>query len=105
MDAFVSARVPVELKIQVSELLRQMGATQSELVNAAFSYVLATGELPRPARQQNQIGARRLTDSQIQAVKRRLRETTYPVPESVWEGKSYKEILAEERAAEYEALS
>ena len=51
MDAFVSARVPVEVKTQVAQRLKEIGATQSELVNAAFSYVLAVGQLPSSKRE------------------------------------------------------
>ena len=104
MDAFVSARVPVEIKDKVAKRLRGIGATQTDLVNAAFAYVLDTGELPR-ARKDTPTGARSLSVEQAQTVKRWLAETTYPVPESAWEGKSYKEILDEGRQADYEALS
>ena len=104
MDAFVSARVPVEVKTQVAQRLKEIGATQSELVNAAFSYVLAVGELPSSKREDNGKG-RRLSNEQALEVRRRLEETTFAVPESAWEGKDYKDILAEGRSAAYEALS
>ena len=104
MDAFVSARVPVELKNQVGERLKEIGATQSQLVNAAFAYVMATGELPK-AKNDVPSGIRRLSEAQLAEVKRRLDQTTYLVPEEAWGGMSYKEILAEGRAADYETLS
>ena len=47
MDAIVTARVPVAVKEQVGNLLREMGSTPSQLVNAAYEYVLAERELPR----------------------------------------------------------
>lgn len=104
MDAFVTARVPVELKEQVVAKLQDIGATQSELVNAAFAYVMATGALPR-AHTSADSATRRLDAQKLAIIEKRLRETTFPVPEDAWEGRSYKEILAEERAAAYEALS
>ena len=104
MDAFVSARVPVEMKNQVGERLKEMGVTQSQLVNAAFAYVMATGELPK-AKDDAPSGVLRLSEDQLAEIKRRMDQTTYFVPEEAWGGMSYKEILAEGRAADYEALS
>ena len=46
MDAVVTARVPVEVKEQGARVLRSIGATPTQLVNAAYSYVLETGTLP-----------------------------------------------------------
>ena len=41
MDAIVTARVPVAVKEQVGSILRDIGSTPSQLVNAAYEYVLA----------------------------------------------------------------
>ena len=46
MDAMVSARVPVEVKKQGDRKLKEIGSTATELVNAAYSYVIETGTLP-----------------------------------------------------------
>jgi antitoxin component of RelBE/YafQ-DinJ toxin-antitoxin module len=104
MDAFVTARVPVELKERVVAKLQDIGATQSELVNAAFAYVMTTGALPR-AHAPAGSAARQLDAQKLAVIEKRLRETTFPVPEETWGDKPYKEILANERAAAYEALS
>ena len=46
MDSIVTARVPVEVKNQVSEVLESLGLNTTKLINAAFEYVLVTGKLP-----------------------------------------------------------
>ena len=42
----VTARVPVEVKDRVNAMLREMGSSPTELVNAAYDYVMKRGELP-----------------------------------------------------------
>ena len=46
MDAMVSARVPVEIKKRGDSKLKELGANATELVNAAYRYVIDNGELP-----------------------------------------------------------
>ena len=46
MDSTVSARVPVEIKRQTDGVLKQLGSSTTELINAAYRYVLAYGKLP-----------------------------------------------------------
>lgn len=46
MDSIVTARVPVEVKNQVSGVLESLGSNTTKLINAAFDYVLVTGKLP-----------------------------------------------------------
>ena len=46
MDSIVTARIPVEVKNQVSEVLESLGSNTTQLINAAFEYVLVTGRLP-----------------------------------------------------------
>ena len=47
MDAIVTARVPAEVKEQGGKILREIGATPTQLVNAAYAYLLAERRLPR----------------------------------------------------------
>lgn len=47
MDAIVSARVPVAVKERGNTALRELGATPSQLINAAYEYVLAERKLPK----------------------------------------------------------
>jgi broad specificity phosphatase PhoE len=96
--------VPVELKEQVVAKPQDLGATQSELVNAAFAYMMKTGTFPK-AHETTEPAAQRLDAQKLAVIEKRLRETTFPVPEETWGDKPYKEILANERAAAYEALS
>lgn len=46
MNAMVSARVPVEIKRQGDLKLKEIGSSATELVNAAYLYVLKHGRLP-----------------------------------------------------------
>lgn len=48
-DAIVTARVPAEIKKQGNAVLREIGSTPTELVNAAYRYVLKERELPKEA--------------------------------------------------------
>lgn len=49
MDAMVSARIPVEVKRQGDALLKKMGSSVTELINSAYDYLVANGELPGKA--------------------------------------------------------
>ncbi len=46
MDAIVTARVPVEMKERGGEILRSIGASQTDLVNSAYRFLLSTKRLP-----------------------------------------------------------
>ncbi len=84
MHAMVTARVPVEIRDQVNVRLREIGSSPTELVNAAYDYVLATGELPDA----NRTGAPlsiTLTDDQANELRFRFRHATHSVPLSFWE--------------------
>lgn len=48
MDPVVTARVPAGVKTRGVEVLREIGSTTSELINAAFEYVIRERELPHP---------------------------------------------------------
>lgn len=104
MDAIVTARVPVEVKEQVNEILNEIGATQTQLVNAAYDYVLSQRELPR-AKPPSRRTTRRLTAEQMRELRERMERMTIAVPEDFWAGRSYKDIIAEGKAADYEALA
>lgn len=47
MDAVVTARVPVALKERGNEVLREIGCTPTQLINAAYEFVLAERDLPK----------------------------------------------------------
>lgn len=83
MHAMVTARVPVEIRDQVNAQLRAIGSSPTELVNAAYDYVLRTGELPDP-RSDEQPMRITLTDAQVNELRFRLRHATRSVPAEFW---------------------
>lgn len=70
MDAIVTARVPVAVKEQVTSLLREMGSTPSQLVNAAYEYVLVERKLPRAGTRLGEgvAAPRQLTQEQLHRI-------------------------------------
>ena len=71
VDAMVTARVPIEVKERVGAMLRDMGSSPTELVNAAYDYVLRCGKLPEVEREDPCVI--RLTPEQIEDLRRRQR--------------------------------
>ena len=104
MESFVTARVPAEIKEQGNAILREIGATPTELVNSAYAYVMREKRLPVPTKP-FPTGKRVLSPEQKEKVRRLIEQTTFDVPEEEWAGRTYKEIIAEGKAADYEALS
>ncbi|MDO4400017.1 MAG: hypothetical protein Q4D27_03590 [Coriobacteriia bacterium] len=47
MNAMVSARVPVEIKKQGDQKLKEIGSSVTELINAAYEYLIRYGKLPK----------------------------------------------------------
>lgn len=116
MDAVVTARVPVEVKNQTAQVLRAIGATHTQLINAAYAYVLETGSLPHA--HANNVGdasdgsgashvpiTKSLSGEQRETLRAGLDAMTREVPESFWGGLAYKQIIEEGRRADYEALA
>lgn len=103
-DATVTARVPVEIRRQGNAVLKKIGSTPTALVNAAYVYVLEQEELPIKA---HALEPRviKLTDEQKQALRERSARATCAVPESFWQGRSYKDLLEEAVREKYEALA
>ena len=103
----VTARVPVEIREQVNAMLKDIGSTPTELVNAAYRYVLECGELPRKATEPVDLtGQRRtLSQEQLQSLRERVKRTTFGVPESFWQGKSDDELITEALEEKYESLA
>ena len=65
----VTARVPVEVKERVGSILREMGSSPTELVNAAYDYVLKYGKLPDVEREDPLVI--RLTPEQVSQLRSR----------------------------------
>ena len=84
VDAVVTARVPRAVRQHGDDILREMGSTPTKLINAAYDYVLKTGELPDVNRGDAPLRIT-LTDAQANELRFRLRHATCPVPDSFWE--------------------
>ncbi len=105
--ATISARVPDDIRSQGLSRLRARGATVSDLVNAAFNYLIETGELPgrvSPLGGSKVPGPRQLDAAQREALCQSLNETTFPQAAMVADG-NIKRALREGRRRDYEALS
>ena len=108
MDSIVTARVPAEIKRQAADMLAQMESSTTKLINAAFEYLLATGELPRADRGAPAPNSRELSEAQRDELTAFFRATSVPAPSSFWSelgDRSYKEALASWRKEDYEALA
>ena len=106
MSVMVSARVPRELHEQVGEMLRDMGASTTQLINGAYRQFRDTGKLPGEREAETPIpGVRTLTPEQQEGLARSIRETTRRVPESYFADDTYDDMLERELRARYEALA
>ncbi len=113
MNDMVTARVPSEIKRQGNSVLKQIGATATQLVNAAYEYVIAEGRLPSPRKAIDAetipdnavLQTRTLPPSATAELSASLAASTFEVPASFWGGRPYKDLIAEGRWADYEALA
>lgn len=104
-DSIVTARVPVEIKEQGDAILKKIGATPTELVNATYQYVIEHGELPKANPSLDEVAERRrsLTPEQKADLKARIDRITLKAP-ATWAGKTFEELREEamrERYPEY----
>jgi antitoxin component of RelBE/YafQ-DinJ toxin-antitoxin module len=53
MDSMVTARVPAQIRERGNAILRELGTTPTELVNAAYAYLIEYGKLPQVASELN----------------------------------------------------
>lgn len=104
MDSFVTARVPAEIKEQGNALLKSIGSSPTQLVNAAYRYVLESGQLPSVEKPVS-LGKRVVEGSMAANLMASIEATTFSVPEDYWGERTYKEMLESGRAADYEALA
>lgn len=112
MDSIVTARIPVEVKNQVSGILESLGSNTTKLINAAFDYVLATGELPcaeKPveSKPSSKTKIRKLSKGDKEDLARLFKKISIPAPASFWKevgGSTYKEAVSEWKTKDYETL-
>lgn len=105
VDTIVTARVPTEIKEQGNAILKKIGSSPTELVNAAYRYVLDYGELPAVAPSLEEVANRHrnLTPEEKAQIKAHIERTTLKAPAS-WNGKSFDDLREEamrERFSEY----
>ena len=97
MDStLVSARLPRAKKERGCSVLADIGATTSELINQAFDYVIANGELP---------GAEKPTTPTAEAFAKFIQSSTLDVEWPEGFGGDYKQLEKRLRVADYEALA
>lgn len=103
-DSIVTARVPLEIKKQGNAVLEKIGATPTELINSAYEYAISQGRLPTEG-EFVQSGPRKLTPGQKNKLKERGRRMLVKPGGDVLNGRPFKDVLAEMRYAQNEALS
>lgn len=112
MDSIVTARIPVEVKNQVSEVLESLGSNTTQLINAAFEYVLVTGKLPDAhegavSKLSALCPSRQLSEKDKEQLASLFGKISVPAPASFWNDlgdSTYKEAISEWRSSDYEAL-
>ena len=112
MDSIVTARIPVEVKNQVSEVLESLGSNTTKLINAAFEYVLVTGKLPDAhegtlLESSGKGSSRQLSEKDKEQLASLFGKISVPAPASYWNDlgdNTYKEAISEWRSSDYEAL-
>jgi hypothetical protein len=107
MDSIVTARIPVEVKNQVSEILESLGSNTTQLINAAFEYVLVTGKLPDAHEGASLESSRQLSEKDKEELSALFGKISVPAPASFWNdlgNSTYKEAISEWRSSDYEAL-
>ena len=94
MDAMVTARVPQEIKEQGNAALKSIGATATDLINAAYAYVIKSGELPQVKDSADAGSPRQLDQSQRAELRSILESMSVHAPKSI-KGKSFDELREE----------
>lgn len=102
MSRMISARVPDALYEQGSIQLEELGASTSELVHAAFEYLLQEHQLPKPTKRVSE-KKRVLAKDAKKRLKMMFDACTLnvAVPNDI---ASDKQLVREARGAKYEAL-
>ena len=92
----VAARVPQTQKDSARDVLAQLGATTTDLIQAAFEYVIETHQLPSAPNANAERTSKDFASF--------LSETTIPID---WPSETvdYKELISEAKRADYEALT
>lgn len=101
----VSARVPASLCNRVKDILRELGSSQTELVNAAFEYVLDRRELPE-SHVASGLHRRSVTAEELESFREHMREITGSrTRDAAYEDLPDDEVLTLALMEKYSALS
>ena len=104
MDAMVTARVPVEIKKQGDDILKEIGSSATELVNAAYDYLLKNKALPETqAPTPVEIKRKVLRGKELEEFKAFWATHTVPAI-SEYDGANFKELLGKLREERYESI-
>jgi len=90
MDVVVTARVPSELRNQGNKVLVELGATQTQLINAAYTYLIKERKLPIVAAATSK--TRTLSASDAEELRSDFQKMTFALPKDPLQGRSYKEV-------------
>lgn len=105
MDSRVSARIALETRKRGDRQLKKIGATPSQLINAAYRYVIATGELPHTGKPLHAGEGGLAIEEAHRLFAERIEQTTCKVDSDYFAGRSDDEILEQELRARYEAFA
>ena len=96
--AISNARVPLAKKEASEPILRELGATTTDLINSAYDFLISEHRLPTapPAA---------TTAARRSDFKEFVDRSTISVNWGADEAKSYKQLLAEGKVADYEHLA
>ena len=104
MTQMISARVPSDVYAQGIKKLNKLDSSVTELINAAFNYVIATDKLPIEDEMKIKPGTRKLTKKQAQEFNRLFGNNSAELI-SLPANFDYKSELATNLGDDYEALS
>jgi antitoxin component of RelBE/YafQ-DinJ toxin-antitoxin module len=82
MDAMVSARIPRELRDQANDILSGLGSSPTQLINAAYRYLLHAGTLP-DASGQTALAQSQTSEADLAAFVEFLNATTLEFPDDL----------------------
>lgn len=106
-NTMVAARVPSGIKAQGDAILAEINSNPTELINAAYEFLIKNKELPTSSQAFKSIktGTRTLNKRQAKALLQKRNNMTYAVPSTFWKSEVYKDEIEEARKQKYESLS
>ena len=103
MDPVVTARVPEGIRSRGVDVLKEIGSSTSELVNAAFAYVIQEHKLPKSKDVVSKASLRQVSAQQLAQARSFMEDVCIAVPQQ-WDRRTFEDLLEEVRAEQYESL-